>query len=221
MKAAVGFDTGGYCCYDFMVRREISCMEQETNRQKQAAETRRKIFECAQDLFTRDSYESVKISDICKAANVSVGAFYHHFRNKETILNEGYRQFDRELQHLWEAYTPTSHRDAIGFLIKGQLKAITRRGSVGASQFFKNQLSDEEKYILNKKERFFYQTLLSEIQAEIDDGGLKGDAEEITDVLLRTSRGLIYDWCLHDGNYDIFQAGEQSLHMVFCYYRGK
>ena len=205
------------CYAEANSRKGILIMDQENSRQKQAAATRKKIFLCAQKLFTQNSYENVKILDICKLAGVSTGAFYHHFPTKESVLNESYRQFDQSLERKWASFTPQSPREAIILLIRCQFDSIHARGAKGAAQYFKNQLTNEEAYILNKN-RFFYQTLLAKVEAEVSNGSLQGSAATIADDILRASRGVIYDWCLHHGNYDLHLEGEKFLSMVLQYY---
>lgn len=191
--------------------------EDLTSRQKQSLTTKLKIFSCATSLFTQMSYEKVKISDICKAADVSIGAFYHHFPTKESILNEGYHEFDEELKKSWSEYIPSSQTDGICFLIKCQLEAISVNGYIYATQFFKNQLSNELKYILDK-DRYFYITLYQTIERAVSVNELNGGPSEIADHILRTSRGTIYDWCLHSGSYDLISRGINDIKMIlYCY----
>lgn len=192
-------------------------MENSTSRQKQSVETKNKIYYCAIDLFTQMSYEKVKISDICKAAKVSIGAFYHHFESKESIINEAYHALDEKLQEEWDSYIQKSTFETIRFLISLQLQMLKSDRSIFATQFFKNQLSNEDKYILNK-DRFFYKTLLGVVQAAVDNKKFRGSVEEITDTLLRISRGTIYDWCLHEGSYELLKQGLKDIEMVVFYY---
>ena len=194
--------------------------EAMTSRKKQSIETRNRIFECATDLFARESYEKVKISDICHAAGVSTGAFYHYFATKENILNEGYRDFDRLVEAAWMARERSDRMGDIRFLIRFQLESISANGYIYAMQFFKNQLSNEEKYILNP-DRFFYQTLKAVVAGAAEAGELCGDVFEITEAILRVSRGTIYDWCLHEGSYEVIPRGISDIHMVLTYYGAK
>ena len=189
-----------------------------TSRQEQSIATRSKIFTCATALFAQKSYEKVKISDICRKANVSIGAFYHHFPTKESILNEGYREFDKELQAAWLNYTSGSTREAIHFLIQFQLESISRNGCIYATQFFKNQLTNEVKYILDS-ERFFYQTIKTIIENAVAQDALQGSVLEITEDILSVSRGTIYDWCLHDGKYELIPSGLKDIDMVLLFYQ--
>ncbi len=192
-------------------------MDNLTSRQKQSIETKNKIYYCAVNLFTKMSYEKVKISDICKAAKVSIGAFYHHFESKESIINEAFHTLDEKLQEEWDSYIQKSTVETIQFLISSQLLMLKNDRSIFATQFFKNQLSNEEKYILNK-DRFFYKTLLSVVKEAVDNKEFRGSADEITDTLLRISRGTIYDWCLHEGSYELLKQGLKDIEMVIFYY---
>jgi TetR/AcrR family transcriptional regulator of autoinduction and epiphytic fitness len=57
-----------------------------TNRQRQAAETRRRIFEAAQELFTRDGYVTTTIAAIAEQAGVAVQTVYASTKSKRDIL---------------------------------------------------------------------------------------------------------------------------------------
>ncbi len=195
-------------------------MEVQNNRKKQAMETKQTIFQCAVELFAQNSYEKVTVGDICRYAKVSVGAFYHHFKNKENILNEGYRLFDSQLEANWEEGHPDGELEALHFLVDDQMKCMEQMGALAASQYFKNQLSNEIKYILDK-ERFFYRTIYETVEKGVEAGRLFGDCRVITEDILSTCRGIIYDWCLHEGDYSLAQKGKRLLDMVLYYYGRK
>jgi AcrR family transcriptional regulator len=51
-------------------------------------ETRNKILEAAAQLFSKTGYDATGVADICRAAGVSKGAFYHHFPTKQALFME-------------------------------------------------------------------------------------------------------------------------------------
>jgi AcrR family transcriptional regulator len=53
---------------------------------KAAAERRRELLDLAEQLFLERGYERTTVNDVIAAAGVSKGAFYHHFRAKEDLL---------------------------------------------------------------------------------------------------------------------------------------
>jgi AcrR family transcriptional regulator len=56
--------------------------------QHRSEETRNKIFEAANQLFSKTGYDATGVAEICQAAGVSKGAFYHHFPTKQAVFME-------------------------------------------------------------------------------------------------------------------------------------
>lgn len=69
--------------------------------QQRSEETRARLLSVSEDLFGRLGYDATGVSDICSAAGVSKGAFYHHFPTKlsvfQALLREWLGQLDRQL----------------------------------------------------------------------------------------------------------------------------
>jgi AcrR family transcriptional regulator len=53
---------------------------------KAPAIRRAELIDCAQRLFLLEGYERTTINDVIEATGLSKGAFYHHFRAKEDLL---------------------------------------------------------------------------------------------------------------------------------------
>jgi TetR/AcrR family transcriptional regulator, transcriptional repressor for nem operon len=49
-------------------------------------DTRERILWTSLALFVERGYAAVSVNDICKAAEVAKGGFYHHFESKETLF---------------------------------------------------------------------------------------------------------------------------------------
>ena len=90
-------------------------------------------------------------------------------------------------------------------------------GPFAAMQYFKNQLSCSEKYILNPS-RFFYKKIQESIQSGIDSAVLNGSAAEITEEILCLTRGIIYDWGLHEGSYSLENRTAKMLDILLEHY---
>jgi len=56
--------------------------------QHRSEETRSRILEVATQLFSKTGYDATGVAEICQAAGVSKGAFYHHFPTKQAVFME-------------------------------------------------------------------------------------------------------------------------------------
>jgi len=54
--------------------------------QQRSEETRNHILEAATQLFSKTGYDATGVAEICQAAGVSKGAFYHHFPTKQAVF---------------------------------------------------------------------------------------------------------------------------------------
>jgi AcrR family transcriptional regulator len=61
--------------------------------QQRSEETRNRILEAALQQFSQSGYDASGVAEICEAAGVSKGAFYHHFPSKHAVF--------LELLHRW------------------------------------------------------------------------------------------------------------------------
>jgi AcrR family transcriptional regulator len=56
--------------------------------QQRSLETRKQILTTAQKSFSQSGYDATSVAEICQAAGVSKGAFYHHFPSKQALFLE-------------------------------------------------------------------------------------------------------------------------------------
>ena len=189
-----------------------------TKRKLQAEETKKKIFEAAIELIEKKGFDNITIQGINKHAGVSVGTFYHYYKSKEDVFFELYRKadeyFQNEVYPLLEKEELSFDRKIILFFSKYALYNI-ENGLEYVSQLY------------NTNNKFFIaqcRYMIELLEFIISDGQKKGvittdmEAGEITDYLFVFGRGIVFDWCLHDGKYDLekkMSAGFQRLLPVF------
>lgn len=56
--------------------------------QQRSEETRARLLQAAEFTFAQCGYEGSGVAEICSAAGVSKGAFYHHFPSKQAVFLE-------------------------------------------------------------------------------------------------------------------------------------
>jgi AcrR family transcriptional regulator len=80
---------------------------------KAPAVRRAELINCAQGLFLTRGYERTTINDVIAATGLSKGAFYHHFRSKEDLLEAIAARFARESLSFIEALQADDSLDAL------------------------------------------------------------------------------------------------------------
>lgn len=173
-----------------------------TSRAEQAEETREKIFKAARKLFGKKGYEKVGMDDIAAAAGVSVGTCYHHYGSKYRIFQEVYQRSDRYFrQEVPTLITAKNSSDQVveffriyyGGLIESDGIELCRQLFVPTNDLFLREDSGMN-------------TTLTEIIGRGQSAGeisQQKDARSLTGFLFVIARGVVFDWCLHHGSYDV------------------
>lgn len=78
-----------------------------TDKTANSEDRRQVVLETALALFTRRGYFNTSVHDIQRAAGVSVGSIYHHFKNKEGIAKALYDDLVERLSQAMEGIMAT------------------------------------------------------------------------------------------------------------------
>ncbi|MCB1140244.1 MAG: TetR/AcrR family transcriptional regulator [Leptospiraceae bacterium] len=60
---------------------------------------KKRLLQAAYIHFQKHSYASTRVEDLCRAARISKGAFYLHFKTKEEMMEEMFRQFFLQIKN--------------------------------------------------------------------------------------------------------------------------
>ena len=60
-------------------------MPRLTKRHPERGDSRTRLLEAARDVIRAKGFAATSVDDLCKAAGVTKGAFFHHFANKEAL----------------------------------------------------------------------------------------------------------------------------------------
>ncbi|MGO9757517.1 MAG: TetR/AcrR family transcriptional regulator [Roseiarcus sp.] len=98
------------------------------------SETKRRLIVAALELIWRSSYGSVSVDDICKAADVRKGSFYHFFPSKADLALAAMDHADRGLRATYDRiFSPGSPplqriEDLAAFVYESQKEAADKFG---------------------------------------------------------------------------------------------
>jgi AcrR family transcriptional regulator len=193
-------------------------MGERLSRKQQAEETRRKLAETALQLFSSRGYDRVAVDDICREAGVSKGTFYVHFKSKDQVLVEEFLELDRfyldSLPEIGKIETGVERLIALG---RYSLRHLSSLGKDYLKVAYSSQIAPGRgPSPVASKARASYKVALRLVREAQKRGELRSDlsSEEITLTLVRAIRGIVFEWCLLDGRFDLEQAGESLLKIL-------
>lgn len=175
------------------------------------------LAETAYRLFREKSFEQVGVRDIAAALGMTTGAVYYYFKNKSEILE--YRAscknawLTEQVPALLEGLPP---EEKIFQLLSGYLCDIFEEEGY--------ELCEDRMFIKHYSRREsseLVELLTRLVEACICDGVLPAQtsAKDVVQHLLIGCRGVEYDWCIHQGSYNIRDKMRRHLSAVLCYYK--
>ena len=174
----------------------------QTSRDRQAVATKAKIYRCGVQLINQYGYEHITVAQIAKKSGVSIGTFYHHFQSKFDLMVEIYRLgdvfFSERVPALLAQTNSLPAQVVDYFCLYAQLSLQNGIDMVRSLYVPTNQM-----FITHGRAM---QGMLTEL---LQTGQQQGEfcatlpAQQITEKLFVVARGVIFDWCLHNGETDL------------------
>ncbi|SDW76389.1 TetR/AcrR family transcriptional regulator [Paenibacillus sp. CF384] len=192
--------------------------EKETSRYLKGKATKKKIFTVAKELILSKGYNNVTVDEICETCSLSKGAFYIHYKSKEDIVRQLFRDdmseyMDEKFGKYIEDNEHASPVDklrtfmmvALGFpLIVGE--ELTKLTFV----VLLSQKSTEPSFFSDCiKQELLYNAIEEGISQSIFRQELS--VEEIVHYLFSFLTGALITWCLSDSSYDLGTASEKFV----------
>ena len=170
--------------------------------QERSEHTRNRILTSALTRFTQNGYDATSVSDICSAAQVSKGAFYHHFPSKQTVFVALLERWIRELSTTVRAAASTDlpvpqRLEQLG----GLVAQVSRLGSGQIPmfvEFWRQAARDPAIWqVTVDPYRRFRDTFAELIREGISEGSLRPvDPDAAALVLVSTGVGLVLQGAL-------------------------
>lgn len=181
-------------------------MNDEVNSRKlQAAKTKNRIFETANELIEKKGYNQVTIREICKQAEVAKGTFYHYFSAKEDIILEIYKKVDKYYDELIKkGFSSDDPVQKIIEVVTYKAIYVQKCKIDKVKEVYKAQMEVGNNFFISKQ-RSSYKILYNIIEKAQANNEFKTNqtAAELTKIIGLSVRGVIYDWCINNGSYDL------------------
>ncbi len=184
-------------------------------KRKNSRNTKNKIVDAAWELFYKQGYDDTTIEEIVEVSGTSKGSFYHYFNGKDALLGSLSDLFDNQYKLVVEEMDDSLHSfDKLMHLNAKLFDMIDKRISVDLlAKLYSSQLVTQGQRHLMDNNRIYYK-LLRQITIEGQEKGeLRDDVtvNEFVKAYALCERGLIYDWCISNGDYSLCRYGQKMM----------
>ena len=192
---------------------------------KSGRNTKGRIVSAAWKLFYEQGYDNTTVEDIIFESETSKGSFYHYFEGKDALLGSLSMIFDEKYEALRQEMAPDMHAvDKLIYMNHELFTMIDNTVSVELlARLFSTQLTTKgEKHLLSR-DRTYFKLLHQVVRQGLERHELRGDltANEIINDYAMFERGLMYDWCLSDGDYALARHADRLMPMFLRSYQGE
>lgn len=203
-----------------MLGRAIGDMMNKTlkvPRQIKSQQVKEKIFSAAQKLLLEKGYEYLTVNNVCLAAGVSAGSFYHHFESKDELLSyyfvAGYEKYRKQFDAITSDDVIKNVTDAYDLYI-----AFCQEQSIGFMKIFYTPANKSLRVNLTPDGSITHVIPVVVKSVELiekaqKDGHLPRElsARQLGSELCTVVKGCIFDWCLNDGAIDVLELARRML----------
>ncbi|MDO5630628.1 MAG: TetR family transcriptional regulator [Paracoccus sp. (in: a-proteobacteria)] len=183
-----------------------------------AEQTRAAILDAAEELFCARGIDGATLESISRAAGVTRGAFYWHFRDKTDLLQALSTRSELPQRAMLQHAAKTAHSDPMGLLEQAGQDAL---------MIFEADLSTQRMFWimsgcsrdtatadwLTKDKSTVFALLNRIIQQAQNRGQIRPDftAKEAALLLMTTLDGLLYEWLRSDRAFPLAKTGGKLL----------
>lgn len=176
---------------------------------KDSRNTKGRIIESAWELFYEQGYENTTIDDIVDHSETSKGSFYHYFDSKDSLLSSLSYLFDKKYEELIPSLENfASCSEKLIYLNRELFLMIENRVPLDLlARLLSTQLiTTGEKHLLDH-DRTYYRLLRKIIIEGQKLGEFRQDlsVNEIVKGYSLFERAIMYDWCICNGEYSLYQ----------------
>jgi AcrR family transcriptional regulator len=178
-------------------------MDYHDRRREQARKTEQMILQSALTLMRERGFDKVSVRDICRAANITTGAFYHHFSSKEALFTKGFSPLDLYMEQALAGKERLPSLQRLRVILVNYTEFIEKKCGGLTGQYYQQRLLDPMAVKSMAPTRYIHRAMLDCLKEADRDGLLATDRppEWLADFLFRHFRGVVIDWALHDYRY--------------------
>lgn len=182
---------------------------------RKAKATREMLFSTAMTLFDKKGYHRVSVDQICAQAEVCKATFYNHFTSKDQIIIEYFLRNDHYYEEIFEKLARfKTARKKLAVFSEAVIALFRQQGISVLKPVYYSQIAPSVRSSpMARKQRSLYTIIEKIVKEGQERGEIRTDrtSKELAQAITIFFRGIVYEWCLHDGKLDIEKA-RKSIH---------
>jgi AcrR family transcriptional regulator len=189
--------------------------------QVRSQETKARILKTALKLFSEEGYDATGVAEICRAAGVSKGAFYHHFPTKQAVFLKLLEEWVASLSAQMLPISTDSKNVPEALLeMAGMMDQVFADASGRLPvfiEFWRQAHHHPEIWEASVAPyRTFRDYFASLIQRGVDEGSFRTgiDPQAVAQVLVSMAAGLLLQGVLDPHGADWGKTTKDSIHML-------
>ena len=176
------------------------------------------ILDKSLELFRQYGYEKITITDICNECHMNVGTLYHHFGSKLGILQA--ISNNMSVVSVFEENDPKLVQEPCETIMRFLLDYASRWETLGVdltTQIFQNFQKiyiNPITYTLKESKSINGLSRFIKSSQEADCFDPSADAVKTANLIMLIGRGVVYDWCMQNGAYDLSEKAEEVMKLL-------
>lgn len=193
------------------------------NRQTKAIETKKKIYEAADELFKKYGFDHVSVDTIVEMAGVSKGSFYVHFESKNflivALMAEAVDQLDLGYKSHVESFPSDTLASDILISLAGKIADdINYTVGYDVMKFlYEVQLTRSvNTEVVSGYNRNLYKIFIDIISLGVRQSEFKTDisVDSIAKHYVMAIRGLTYEWCIRYPDFSLKDHAKEHFKIL-------
>ena len=176
------------------------------------------ILDKSLELFRQYGYEKITITDICNECHMNVGTLYHHFGSKLGILQA--ISNNMSVVNVFEENDPKLVREPCETIMRFLLDYASRWETLGVdltTQIFQNFQKiyiNPVTYTLKESKSINGLSRFIKSSQEVGCFDPSADAVKTANLIMLVGRGVVYDWCMQNGAYDLSEKAAEVMKLL-------
>ena len=184
---------------------------------RKGAAKKQEIIETALHLAENTPFEDINVSDICEAASISIGGFYHYFNRKNDILIVLFGMMEEYLaSEVFPLFSKDEPIKSLKIFAHYWASHIYEHGTGFARQLTTLTPLEYDRMGHPHETRL----LLAELfQAGQDLGHIPKtfEAKRMVDLFLIAIRGVVSDWARRNGSYSLVDTMDDFVRFFLTF----